>query len=133
MRQPIFRSLVVLSCFGASAIGLLFSVFALAGLSALSGLLSGATSLLWLSAMLALVRMSFAWIRDVRLGAHYSRVALLRGLSAASVIPLLLAFGLQPHRPYSTLQLALDVGAIEIALVFPIIALAVYLNHYHAT
>lgn len=134
MHTALVRLLVVLTCYGLSGFGLIAVIFGLPSVFSSAGSLPGAITLLvWISAISALFRMSFSWVRNVRLGAQYSRRAFLLGLSAILVIPIFtLPQALGSHYQEASVQVVLLV-AMEVLLVLPAIVLAVYLNRFHAT
>ena len=75
--------------------------------------------------------MSWAWIIGVRLGASYSRRAFLTGISALLIMPIL---GVLDSKIWSleTPKMLATMALIEIAFIFPSVALAAYLNLFHA-
>lgn len=126
------RLLVVLTCYGLSGFGLMAAALGLPLVFSSAGSLRSTIVLLvWLSAIGALFRMSWAWIQNVRLGAKYSRRALFFGLASILVIPVLTLpeFSTDDLRKAS-IDLLL-ILAMEVLFVLPSILLAAYLNRFH--
>ena len=100
--------------------------------STLGTSLSGVITLaVWFFATYTLLQMSHAWIVDIRLGAKYSRHAFLAGIGALLVIPILGLFDSSTWSLETPMKLAGFI-LVEAIFVSPAIALAAYLNRFHA-
>jgi len=124
--------MVVISCYLLSLFGILYAVIGMAALFNGGSLLGTIVILVWLFAVSALLKMSHAWICNIRLGAKYSRNAFTSGISALFALPILGALDVLGAGSLEAPKMFAQVALLEVILVFPSIALAAYLNRFHA-
>lgn len=115
---------VVIACYVLSGLGALLAAWAVA--MAGVGFTGSLTIVIWFFAAWAHLGMSRAWIADIRLGAAYSRRAFAAGIAALLVLPL---SGLLAG---AGAGMMIGLVMLEMLLMLPAIALAAYLNLFHA-
>jgi hypothetical protein len=120
---------IVLIAYGLSGVGLFLVLLGFMFSGGLGVAIYFVLVAAWLASLWALHRMAMAWARGVRLGKRFSRLALALGFAGFLAVPVMMIIF---HRQPGVVSDAASLALVELTLMSPAIALAVYLNWYHA-